>query len=447
MLESIAEKITQNNVGKIQKLELIGFDIDPTAIKEANDRLDETRYRIGNEVELDVNLTMEDYFLRASTPVQADICVTNPPWVTLKATREIASPNLSYVNLLNELYPETTGTQRFAINLARVGFAAAARSVHKGGLLGIVIPLSMLSDIASENLRKQFLKEQTIERVETYPSELKLFSGVDQDFCTIVSRAQSSPDSPLNIVRNMRNGESSVEYYTSDEAFELFGSSYRIPDLIGKEANFQLKQFKSFPPLAAHTHVRIFREIDETRVTDRFTKESDWKFIKGKLMKRYTIDLQALPNIFLESPQRFKGLHSPKVVWRDVARRSQHRRIHAAVVPPRIIAGNSLGCLSADNLGSSALYYYLGLLNSWSTEFQVRALSNTNHVSTSIVKLLRFPEFDSGDKLHISLVESVKKQIASTSDEHQEAVESAVLKVLGLNYDQLNIMKVGLDRA
>jgi len=83
------------------------------------------------------------------------------------------------------------------------------------------------------------------------------------------------------------------------------------------------------------------------------------------------------------------------LAWRDVSRRSQERRVYAAIIPPNVVTGNSLHVAHFRNNDRERLNVLLAVFNSIPFEFQARANLGTGHVSAGVVRKIRIPDIDS----------------------------------------------------
>ena len=81
-------------------------------------------------------------------------------------------------------------------------------------------------------------------------------------------------------------------------------------------------------------------------------------------------------------------------MWRDISRPSQKRRIHASLLPPGPVTGNSVSVAYFRDGDLPRLLTLLGLVSSMPFELQVRSLLMTNHVSLSVMRAGRLPILD-----------------------------------------------------
>ena len=133
------------------------------------------------------------------------------------------------------------------------------------------------------------------------------------------------------------------------------------------------------------------RELDETRVAQKLCESGTNLFVKGRHITRHNpskdTEFSVIPEFVPEKP----SIKCHRVVWRDVARSSQARRMIVGMIPPNWVAGNSLHVAffrDDDVFRLKALY---AILSSYVFEFQVRTRLSTGHMSLGVVREGRLP--------------------------------------------------------
>lgn len=123
-----------------------------------------------------------------------------------------------------------------------------------------------------------------------------------------------------------------------------------------------------------------------------------------------------------------------KVVWRDVSRDSQERRIKATLLPPGFICGNSLGVVYGEKATLLSLKMLLAIMNSMIFEYQARSMLVSNHVSAGIVKQIRVPR----PSVDMDIIKLVDKQLAG--EDVEDAIELAVANLYNISADEYEII-------
>lgn len=430
-----------------RRVEVVAWDIDATIIEAA----EKTIYKAAHDAPFEVVITVQvadafdcDRNLHGSF----DICLTNPPWSSTKSLKpkafatkqeyetyqEVAN---AYGRLLTERYPEVKGGRSFgagALNLSRFGLALALRLVNDSGICGIVMPSSLAADTTSAVLRQSMLDHFTLRSLHYYPAELKLFAGADQAAIYLVLDANRD-DKPGRVVSHLK---SKTVDYALDGTFWHFSQSngWIIPVGYREDEIHLIEKLSLMPMLGSHNDITLGREVDETRISERLCDESPYRFVKGFMVTCYSLsDNEKWYYDDTKSPIPPSAL-SDKVVWRDVSRVSQKKRVKATLLSPGHVAGNSLGVATCPD--PKKLRALLGVMNSSVFEFMARTVLSTNHVSSGMLKRVPYPNLS--DELIEKMAVAVDKVLADPFDRLAlSLIDDLVAEAYGLSPEELNV--------
>lgn len=347
---------------------------------------------------------------------QFDIVLTNPPWELLKPDRreitqlaqslqrDYISKMREYDNWLTTNYPLSQPKRKFAgwgTNLSRVGFEVCLRLARENALVGVVLPASILADDQSVDLRKHLLIEHSIIDLAYYPAEAKQYEKADVPSITItaICKGQSLNSIPLY---SHREGKVDERTTININIHNLKKVGYVLPVSFGGNAmellNKLASNFIKWNELESGLLPCLWagREIDETG-RSKWLKAEDHNsplFIKGRMVDRYRIREE--PNQSVVRPEWTipTSVSHERIVWRDVSRPSQKRRIIATIIPAGWVAGNSLGAAYFLDDNAIALKALLATMNSTTFEFQLRAYLATGHISLSALRKVTVPSID-----------------------------------------------------
>lgn len=430
------------------KVDVVGWDIDSQIIGTANKAVRDISKDLPFQV--DVRIERKDAFNCASSLFATfDVCVTNPPWSSTKSLKEKAFESHveyeqyqdvanAYGRLLVERFPEVKGGRSFgagALNLSRFGIALSLRLLKETGICGIVMPSSFTADTTSSTLRMSIFQHFNLHCLHYYPAELKLISGADQ--AAVYMILSTCGLSQAAVVSHLLDRE---VVYELDKPFWDYSSRYGwlVPLGYSDDEMKLIEKLSYLPTLDTFKSIKLGREVDETRIAERLCDQSPYRFVKGFMITCYR--LSDSYRWYYDSakspvPQSASG---EKVVWRDVSRVSQRKRVQATLLGPNHVAGNSLGIATCED--SHLLRAFLGVLNSSVFEFMARTVLTTNHVSAGMLKRLPFPEMSD---------EGVKRLSASVNDvlgnpydvAALELVDKLVADAYGLTTEELEIAR------
>lgn len=447
----LAETIRQLSArGTVKTLHVAAWDIDESILSQAKTLIEQT----ANEVSIDVSLSVSccDALTKADAFYgKFDLVVTNPPWSSTKSLKahafETKDAYAEYQRLaglyaaeLSAKHPEAKPKKTFgagAVNLSRFGMALSAKLLNSEGVCGIVMPSSFTADTSSAKLRKFVFTETRLASVHYYPAELKLFEGADQAGVSIVITKQEVEKSARVI---SHGGPNTTKEYAIDAAFWDYSKrcGYSVPLGYSSAEIRLIEKLSKFTTLGEIESIHLGREVDETRIKERLCPISQFRFIKGFMVLNYGLSEEV--KWFYDQSQAPipPTAKSEKVVWRDISRVSQSKRIKATLVPAGFVAGNSLGVATCAD--GEMLRAFLGVLNSEVFELVARTLLTTNHVSAGSLRRLPFPSMSREQVSTLAL--AVDKVLAEPSNaDSLLAVERLVGAAFGLNDNEFEIVR------
>lgn len=388
------------------------WDSDEVAIEMAVQRLESTASRLGVHVE--VVPFVGDSFTRAQDEAPSfDVVLTNPPWELLKPdSREMALMPAdiadSYVRELRRLdrslgraFPHSQPSSKFAgwgTNLARVGTEVAVGLTGPGGICGVVSPSSLFADSTSDELRRWIFENLAVTDVAYFPAEAKLFDAVDVPCLVFLGQRVATSGSPaMSLVRYdaARRILDQGAVVLSPKWLQDLG--YVLPVSLGAAGIALLEGLSDHPflnSLGERFGMWAGRELDETRRQRYLANAGIHPFVKGGNVRRFGM---------LREPQEYvnpakialpASTRHPRLVWRDVSRPNQKRRVQATLIPAGWVTGNSLGVayLQGDDL--LRLAALLAVFSSVPFEYQLRSILSTGHISLTSVRRVRVPNLE-----------------------------------------------------
>lgn len=366
-------------------------------------------------IEVECSFKVGDAFKEGKSRLSDfDIVITNPPWELLKPDRRemgvleaqskssYISSMKSYDSWLADNYPRSQPRRKFAgwgTNLSRVGLELSLGLSRSGGVVGIVLPASVLADDQSSQVREHLLVDHAVRDIAYYPAEAKLFESADVSSVTIVAEVSQRAPEVVSINSFSACAEKLEQVDVSLDFERLSSTGFVLPVSFGASGARLISELVSRFPLWADMESSsdstfwAGREVDETGSSSWLLPLSRgaYPFLKGRMIDRYKI--KELPTLGIHK-QNWGAPNSvmyERIAWRDVSRPSQKRRVVATIVPPGWVLGNSLGVALFSDGNKGATRALLGIMNSTVFEFILRAYLATGHVSLSALRKVPLP--------------------------------------------------------
>ncbi|WP_102959402.1 N-6 DNA methylase [Mangrovicella endophytica] len=427
-------------------------DREAAAAKTAGDHVRAAALRLGMDVETVV--IVGDTFASDLSP-RFDFVITNPPWELLKPdSREIKHLTLKDAEryktdlraasrVLDNRFPDARADGAWGgwgTNLARCGWDLCMSIARKGGVVGVILPATIMGDQSSVPMRRKAFSSGTLVDAAAYPSEARLFDRVDQSVVALTMRVGGRVSASGRIRCFDANRLPAGEQTIMLKAPAMEARGWTIPT--GRPAGVHeladlfvgMSTLQSLEGEGA-TDLWLGRELDETRISEKLVAGSSHPFIKGRMIARHGIVDEPTMSV---RPALCGGFHSaarPRAVWRDVARATSKRRMIGTVIPAGWVAGNSLHVACYRDGDPDRTLALHALLSSFVVEAQVRERLRTGHMSLGVVRQARIPTLDAS--LIKSLSSLARGAMHGGGVPAERRLEISVAKAYGLDRDDM----------
>lgn len=449
LILKLIQAISQNKNYETLLIEVYLWDIDEVAVENA--QIAVLNFVKHNNINAKIIAEKTDAFVSCfSVEESYDICVTNPPWGLLKPLKLFNSrcgddeldryktSIAAYDDYMRQEFMISQPTSKFGkwgTNLGRCGLEVALRLISADGVCGFVSPASLFNDQVSAPFREWIFNRFSLKSISYFPAELKLYGSADVSSITAVVKTGRTEKIDIRIYdKNFKYCESKLQ--NADLEY-VKDNDYLIPLEFGIESlklQIQWDSLVSLEEYCATNGLHFVRELDETRLEEKVCSYGDYTFSKGYMVNKYIFvpDNMFVNEKNVEIP---KTAQYAKIVWRDVSRNSQKRRVKATLLPENCVAGNSLGAIYSEHNDKELLKVLLAVMNSYVFEFQARKQLVSNHVPVGVVRKIKIPLL-SKDRELISLVEC-----KLNGQDVEPDIEVYVAKMYGLKWeDFLNII-------
>jgi Alw26I/Eco31I/Esp3I family type II restriction m6 adenine DNA methyltransferase len=390
---------------------------------------------------------------------QFDVVITNPPWENLKPdSRELqllpVEARVDYTAAirataqhLEREFPHAAASVKYGgwgANLARIGAEASMQLTRPGGVLGMVLPISILADQASSRFRQHLLTESVLQDIGHFPAEARPFRRADVGACTLTmtrNRSLGIVEPRVTVYGKDFSATESASFRISNA--EIAGRQYILPLGFGLAAAAISNSFDHLPrfgDLESKDEKGLWagRELDETKISQQLGDTLGAPlFIKGRMIQRFDIVETPSQKVCKEGWVVPTSVGHERIVWRDVSRRNQKRRLIATIIPPGFVAGNSLGVAYLRQRDSRRLRTLLGLLSSLPFEIQLRSLLATGHVTLASLRMVHLPALNPSACWHDPLAHAVARRLDGQAEAEFE-IEALSAAAYGLSLERFS---------
>lgn len=440
------EKIFEMPEYKDKFFKISIWDIDDLAVKKAQTDIEE--YCQQHNIQMQISAEITDAFVAYGDFIGTfDICITNPPWGILKPLKlfntrcseqelNIYKGSISaYDTYMRQEFTISQPTSKFGkwgTNLGRCGLEVALRLISKNGVCGFVSPASLFNDQVSLPFRKWIFDEFALESISYYPAKLKLYGTADVSSITVVAKKGKTLNFAIRLYdEHFKRSEQEI---AGIEVENIKSSNYLLPMEFGLPSvnlKTKLNDCITLEEYCENNKLHFARELDETRLKEKTSENGRIIFAKGYMIDRYNFTAD---DLYLDENRVVppRTTEFAKLVWRDVSRSSQKRRIKATVISKGHIAGNSLGVIYSEENDEVLLKALLAIINSCVFEYQARQQFVSNHVPAGVMKKMKVPI----NLFNLQIVSLVEEQLLGINREAE--IEMRVAKLYGFSLDEFN---------
>jgi adenine-specific DNA-methyltransferase len=347
-----------------------------------------------------------------------DAVVGNPPYEILSAKESGIEERRQEQAYIRQMFR----TCRGKINTYRLMLERGLTLLRKEGVLGFVVPVTLLADSTADKLRRMILDDTTVLKTVIIPEKARVFEGVAQALLILITRKSGQTRRIQSIFWKGR-GPIPTRSRMEIPRDVIEQTDFRIPMIRKPEELALLEALLQHPPLGGNMDFppvgRVHQgEINLTVHREFITAErTGYPLIRGEHIMPLCLNHPApgnnrldwiLPD-FLErrarpkeysqrrpptarasSFSRFRGVpwEQDRIAIGRVVNMDTHRRLKAA----RVSAGAFLGDMT--NFISDVtvpIHYLLGLLNSRVLNRRIKLASTNNYLSAAEIEALPIP--------------------------------------------------------
>ncbi|MBI5571825.1 MAG: N-6 DNA methylase [Desulfomonile tiedjei] len=385
-----------------------------------------------------------------------DCIVGNPPYEILSVKESGIAGRRREQAYFRSIYRTCQGK----INTYRLMTERALTLLRDGGVLGFIVPATLLADTTAEKLRRMILDESEIKGALVIPEKAQVFVGVTQALLILIAR-KGGPT--RRVAPSLWQGTGPVtgtrEVCISRRLIERAGG--RIPILRSEEEKTLLERLMEHTPFrgderdvpAGLVHQgEVNLTVDRAFITELRT---DCPLVRGEHVMPLRVNHPSrregrldwvLPELVRlrcqqSRPPRRQGLlqgrparshgsfapwEEPRIVLGRVVNMDTDRRLKAAAVPAGVFLGDMTNFICRLTVPEN---YLLGLLNSRLLNWRIKLTSTNNYLSAAEIEALPVPRI-SPTELPENLLADVKRQfqalVAGAAERYDCTIEQGV---------------------
>ena len=369
-----------------------------------------------------------------------DLIITNPPYRMLKANRKDGSKALSDITRLEKILKNTNHFKYLqgVPNLYKLFIEAICFNwLAADGVIGLLVPQSLLKDSQSSLLRMTLFSEFRLSNVYEILENSAHFSGVGQA-CSMFSARKGKKTTNVQIFDIKEDGSAKILSTLSMDVITRINRNQSL-HVIGNKELPLIEHLSSLPTISErHDLVNMRGELDMTLDSHYITDvTTNLELIKGAQLSHYQIVSSGLyvNEDFLERP---KGRWSRdfRLACQQISNSNQTTRLKWSLVPPSRVLANSTNFISIinDDLFAKSeidIFYLLAVLNSRMLNKRFKILSPNNHVSN--LEISTFPFVLPSKNIQDGIARMVQTYLKNLDSKLLRSIDEKIESVFGVS--------------
>lgn len=389
------------------------------------------------------------------------LIATNPPYRLLKANSGTyyGDESVRYKDDLKVLITAIKNSNSYPLNEGTLNIyklfveEILSHLSAKEGLIGLLIPQTLLNDKHSLKLRIEILNNE-LSPIYIIPENNYFFSDVSQSFCFFGVKKGSATNC-LSVVSDVATEKDLLRKGIKIKKNKLASISKGMPVIAQGESGWSiLEKLHTAPSLMNIPEIINLRgELDLTLNKNNITtKPTGWTLIRGVHLDsfRFKKSDEFVDSSFIALTPKKRYIRVPRIACQQISNIKSKKRLKFALMPAGSVLGNSCNFIAFDerslwSTNSPSLKYILGILNSSILEWRFRLTSSNNHVSNYELGNLPIPTASSEQIKQVEdLVDSL---LANPLHAYLEELDQCVAKIFNLSPKELEFIYNDMDAS
>ncbi|SCD20443.1 hypothetical protein PSM36_1623 [Proteiniphilum saccharofermentans] len=344
-----------------------------------------------------------------------DVVIGNPPYDVYEGKKSDEIPTIKKIDIYDI-------AKSGKLNAYKLFLAKSIKILNKGGIFNQIFQNSFLGDNSAKLLRKHFLTEQKIIRIDSFPERddlnKRVFVSAKMSVCILFSQNKKSSeyDFPLFVwsERWMETSYSSI--FSNTELLAFDKESYVIPSVSQPEKDIlnkvsKLKRFGS----AVNCYQGEINLSTNKSIIVQEPNSNTMPLIKGAGVQKWYLPEKMsqgvveylIHNEYLGQNKGEKSTHFnfPRIVMQGITGVDEKHRIKSTVLEKGFFCGHSINYISLKDVSDLLAKYYLSILNSEFSNWFFKRFSTNSNVNSYEIHNLPLPTY-SANLLPLSIVAS-----------------------------------------
>lgn len=392
----------------------------------------------------------EDLIKRFNLDSPFDVVITNPPYRLLKAYHTDSEELKQEIAKLKDL----TCTVKYFDDISGVSNLYklfVCKIFHElidiGGVVGLVIPRSLLTDFQSTKLRKKLISSSKIYNIYDVPEGSQHFRGIGQAF-SLFTLVKGGSTEYINLFTPDGSGEFNETSHGTSKPLDFYRSitdNLSLIPLSMEESNF-LEKLSVYPrvkdcPQIVNLRGELDISIDKAFISDQKTP---FHFVQGVDIGLFNLKgpSKFVSKDFLPRPKA-KWIEDERIACQQISNAQQGRRLKWSLVPNKHILGNSCNFIAIDSdsifqdKDPVLISYLLAVFNSFFMNRWFKLLSSNNHISNNEIANMPLIIPDAKKQTEIDFV--VRKLLIKYTQDMHVNLEKLLCEVFDIDFDANNV--------
>lgn len=286
------------------------------------------------------------------------------------------------------------------LNYYKLMIERAIQILRTDGVLGCIIPNTILCDLSTINLRKFLCDNMNTRYIVNIPEKSIYFPNVTQAFSIVISTKGHKTELIKFKDKVMKATDLDNNAYIDLDLNiirKIFPQNYNIPitDKTGLEIFYKLHKYPTLSEIPFLINAR--GEADLTlykKYISSIPESNTSKLVRGIHIEKFRLNEDISKPSFINKEaflialgesKKIEEIKRGRIICKQITNQNSQERITFAYVPPNTILANSCNYITFNEKykeePEKLLKYLLGLLNSSILEWRFRITSTNNHVN------------------------------------------------------------------